>query len=319
VTALDLDLDAPTPPPTGTTRPRRWAAVGVVVVGLVGGGVIAAWAGPAPPALGPEVVARVELAGLDLSPHAEARLTVTVRNTGGTTARVGPLWPRGGGLTETPVTLTDDGRVPVLRPGEVRVLTGSAALRCDPADFSGASSSRAGTSALTTRALTARLEVVSGETMVRAVSVVSGPLSLTGAACAAARLSLPRGWGASAAPGSATVSGESLELTLPRLYGPTRFLVALRADDWFLDTATLGQDVSAGPVHLRAERPAPSCRELARRPRVASGLELVLVDAEGDLTIAFVPVGTVLTRWLTDAYTAACPPQEPGPSGTPEP
>jgi len=302
--AADLDLDNPQQPvairPRGTWR----VAAAVALVGVVAGGAIAAATAAPPPAQPPAVVARVDLAGLELGPTPLARLAVTVRNGGGSPARVGPLWPNGGGLPPGPVTLTDSaGGQLVLGPGQVRLLTATAPLTCPGAG------GPYGHSAVVPMPgpLNATLEVVSRGRLVRTVTAASGDLGRPGGACGSAQTQLPRGWQEQSAASSAALAGDRLELTLPRLPGPARHIVAIQADGWFLGSDRLGQDVSAGAVFVRLSRPTPQCWDIGNRPRISTGVELMLLGPTQELTIAYLEVGPVLARWLMAGYTADCP------------
>lgn len=313
MTVLDLDAE---PQPRPSMSPAILVALVVALGGLLLGAGVAAMSGQqAPPAAEPAIVARVELAGLEMAPRPRARLFVTVRNDSSRVVRVGPLRPQGGGILQAPLALRAHTDVPgadarLVPPGAVRLLEASADLVCTPVGPVLEDPIPANAPPLA-----ADLDVTSGEQALRAVTVVSGGIGRGGGACAQARSLLPRGWDDTAAVLSADVVGRDLRITLPPLPSGPRRVIGVRADGWFLRADRLGQDVTAGPTVLQVSRPAPACADIGKRTRLSSGVELMLLEPTGNLTIAYVQVGPTLSAWLAETYTQTCPPDSLVPAG----
>ncbi|MFZ0159769.1 MAG: hypothetical protein WAL50_12120 [Kineosporiaceae bacterium] len=118
--------------------------------------------------------------------------------------------------------------------------------------------------------------------------------------CALAATRLPQGWSRTAVAQSVDLRADGATLTVSGLTTPGPVL-AVRADAWsFALTGPSGVSPQ-GTVTLRLGKPESACWEWLYQTTVPAGLELVQLDQ-----VTYLPIGPRLSRWLLNAYGAAC-------------
>jgi hypothetical protein len=118
--------------------------------------------------------------------------------------------------------------------------------------------------------------------------------------CALAATRLPQGWPKTAVAESVDLRADGATLTASGLTTPGPVL-AVRADAWSFALTRPAGVSQQGTVTLHLGTPDSACWEWVYQTTVPAGLELVQREQ-----VTYLPIGPRLSRWLLNAYGAAC-------------